>query len=100
MDPERLREIAGLLRRLLEESPTRSVQLQAWQERSTEIERQLRDQYPDIVLPMQVMHYLHDGDLRAAEPAYREMQDKMLLELIDELERGFVPESRGITISL
>lgn len=52
-----------------------------------------------IALPAQVMHYLHDADLRAKDPGYRAAQDEMLNDIISDLERGRIPQSTGATLS-
>lgn len=55
---------------------------------------------PGLRLPPLVTFYLHDADLRLKDPAYRESQEEALDALIADLERGVMPEQRGISISL
>lgn len=93
-----LREIVGQLRDLQRTSPAVVADLPAWEASAREFTRQLHTKYPDIDLPIQVMHYLHDGDVRIKDPEFRLTQDEMLNGIIADLERGAIPPSMGVTV--
>ena len=96
---EELRAIAAELRELLETSPRTKNTVTTWTETAYATYRRLLDAYPDVRLPIQVMHFVHDADVRARDPEYRENQEDVMRDIIDELERGTLPRSRGLTIS-
>ena len=93
-DLQQLRDVATRLRELQRTSPTNTADIAAWDTAAREFSKQLC-----IPLPAQVMHYLHDADLRAKDPEYRLAQDEMLNGIISDLERGSVPQSTGATLS-
>ena len=99
-EPQRHQLIAAELRRLVAASPTDKNQLAKWEVESSEIDARLRSTYPDIVFPIQVMHYLNDGDIRAKDASWREMQNRSMAGIIEECEQGQMPISRGTTVSV
>jgi hypothetical protein len=74
--------------------------MDAWEQTSAGIEQRLKTEFSDIQLPIQVMHYLSDADVRVRDEAYCSTQTRFMQEFIAELEQGSVPQSRGITVSL
>ena len=94
-DLRQLRKIAAQLRQLQQESPTSVDGVPAWDAAAREFSESL-----SISLPPQVMHYLHDADIRVKEPAYREAQDEMLSEIITDLEAGILPSASTLSISV
>jgi hypothetical protein len=49
---------------------------------------------------VEVIHYVHDADLRIRDPAYRAMQDRMMGEIIAALESGRLPGPTGTPFSV
>ena len=99
-EPQPLEQIAAELRRLRDASPVDESQLPNWELVSEDIDARLRSAYPEILLPIQVMHYLNDGDIRAKDASYREMQNRSMAGIIEAFERGELPASRGTTVSM
>ena len=99
-DPRELDEVAAELRCLVAVSPRDESDLARWAAESEEIDRRLRSKYPDIRLPIQVLHYMNDGDLRAKDPSYRDMQNANMTGVIEAFERGDIPPYRGLTASI
>jgi len=95
-----LQDIAQRLRRLQESSPVAAADLPAWNARARKFVDWQLTAHPEVRLPPQVMFYLHDADIRVREPAYREDQDEALAAVIQQLERGIVPEGPGSTIQV
>ncbi len=93
-DIQQLRDIAAQLRELRRTSPTDMSGVSAWNAAARRFSESL-----SVPLPVQVMHYLHDADLRAKDPEYRVTQDEMLNGIIADLERGHVPEPSEATLS-
>ncbi len=93
-DLQQLRGIAAQLRELQRTSPTDMAGVSVWDTAARSFSESLR-----IALPAQVMHYLHDADLRAKNPEYRAAQDEMLNGIIADLERGHIPQPTGATLS-
>lgn len=93
-DLQQLRDVAAQLRELQRTSPASAADVAAWETAAREFSKRLR-----VPLPAQVMHYLHDADLRAKDPDYRLAQDEMLNGIISDLERGSVPRSTGANLS-
>ena len=93
-DPQKLREIAKRLRDLQRTSPTDKADLATWDASARKFSSEL-----DVKLPSQVMHYLHDADIRIKDPAYRKSQDEMIAGIISDLETGIVPTAAGTTLS-
>src|SRR5690606_24797074 len=93
-DLQQLQNIAAQLRELQRTSPTDTSDVPAWDTAARSFTENLC-----IALPAQVMHYLHDADLRAQYPEYRAAQDEMLNGIIADLECGRIPQSTGATIS-
>lgn len=93
-DPQKLREIAKQLRELQWTSPTDKAGLATWDASVRKFSNEL-----DVKIPPQVMHYLHDADIRIKDPTYRESQDEMIAGIISDLEAGIVPTSPGATLS-
>lgn len=96
---QQLREIANQLRELQHTSPTSVADLASWDASARKFTHELHSKHPDVNLPAQVMHYLHDADIRAKDPEYRLAQDKVLDGIIADLEQGMVPAFAGTTIS-
>ena len=99
-EPQPLEQIAAELRRLLDASPVDESQLPNWELVSEDIDARLRSAYPEILLPIQVMHYLNDGDIRAKDASYREMQNRSMAGIIEAFERGELPASRNLSTTL
>ena len=95
-----LREIAQRLRVLQMNSPMHGDDLDRWYAEARKFTDWQLTRFPEVKLPPQVMFYLHDADLRAKDGEYRATQDRALDEVIASLERGFLPTSAGLTISL
>lgn len=99
-DTLQLREIASELRRLQRSSADTTGELARWHEEGRRFTRRLSSDFAGVDLPEAVWHYLHDADLRAKDPRYRQMQDQALDEVIADLERGVVPIVRSATVTL
>ena len=93
-DIKQLQSITAQLRELQRTSPTDMTGIPAWDTAA----RSFSESLP-IVLPAQVMHYLLDADLRVKDSEYRSVQNEMLNGIIADLERGYVPEPLGTTLS-
>ena len=94
-DLQQLRDIAAQLRELQRTSPLHVADLADWDASARKFSNAL-----GVPLPIQVMHYLHDADIRIKDPAYRAAQDEMIASIISDLESGIVPAETGTTISL
>jgi hypothetical protein len=90
-----LRSIADQLTDLVETSPRSEGRVTAWTYQANMLVEQLRRDYPDVPLPGQVMQYVRDAGARVRNPRERERQDRMMNAIIDELDRGELPGSRG-----
>jgi hypothetical protein len=95
---EHLTEIAERLRRLQATSPDSKPGVDSWEQQARDFSDWL-SRGPEVTLPAQLWHYLHDADIRIKEPEYRAAQEAMITEIIRNLERGIVPASIGTTIS-
>lgn len=93
-DIQQLRAIAEQLRELQRTSPADATALANWNASARKFSREL-----GTTLPPQVMHYLHDADIRIKDPAHRKSQDEMIAAIISDLESGIVPESISTTLS-
>jgi hypothetical protein len=93
-DLQQLQEIAAQLRELQRTSPTDTADLADWDASARRFSGEL-----SVPLPPQVMHYLHDADIRIKDPEYRKSQDEILAGIISELESGIVPASTNTTLS-
>ena len=89
-----LREIAAQLRELRRTSPSDKSGLDAWDAAARNFSEAV-----SIRLPPQVMHYLHDADIRIKDPDYRAAQDEMIDGVISDLEAGIVSAPIGTTVS-
>ena len=93
-DIQQLRVVAEQLRELQRTSPTDAAGLADWDASARKFSGQL-----SLPLPPQVMHYLHDADIRIKDPEYRKSQDEMMVGIISELEADTVPASASTTLS-
>ncbi|RZI57079.1 MAG: hypothetical protein EOP14_05305 [Pseudomonas sp.] len=93
-DLQQLRDIATQLRELQRTSPVDVADLADWDASARKFSSTL-----DVPLPPQVMHYLHDADIRIKDPEYRASQDEMIASVISDLESGIVPASTSTTLS-
>jgi len=93
-DLQQLRDIAAQLRELQRTSPVDLADLADWNASARKFARVL-----SVPLPPQVMHYLHDADIRVKDPEYRASQDEMIAGIISDLESGIVPASTSTTLS-
>ena len=93
-DLKQLRDIATQLRELQRTSPVDIADLADWDASARKFSSAL-----DVPLPPQVMHYLHDADIRMKDPEYRVSQDEMIAGVISDLESGIVPASTSTTLS-
>jgi hypothetical protein len=96
---EDLRDIARQLQTLVDASPLSEEAVDPWTAVAHATCDRIHRDHPDVRLPIQVMHYVHDADIRARDPEYRDRQRRVISEIISEFEHGAVPKSRGITIS-
>ena len=96
---QQLRQIASQLRELQRTSPATIADLPAWDTSARQFTQGLSSEHPNVHLPAQVMHYLHDADIRIKDPQYRLAQDEMLSGIIADLEQGNVPLPAGTTLS-
>lgn len=94
-----LSEIAQRLRELQATSPATKDELDAWYQQARGFTEWL-SHGPDVTLPAQLWHYLHDADIRVKDPEYRASQDEIISGLISDLENGHTPASTGMTISV
>jgi len=94
-DLQQLKEIAAQLRELQRTSPTDAAELADWDTSAREFSGEL-----SVPLPPQVMHYLHDADIRISDSEYRKSQDEMMTGIISDLESGIVPASISTTLLL
>jgi hypothetical protein len=100
-DVRELEVVAQHLRELVAMSPTQDgPAMEAWYVDSDRIYKKLLRNHPTVHLPIQVMHYVHDADIRVRDADYRASQTRMMEEIILSLERGVIPESSGVTISV
>jgi len=81
-------------------SPIHGDNLDPWYAQARKFTDWQLTRFPEVKLPPQVMFYLHDADLRAKDSEYRATQDRALEEVIASLERGSLPTSVGLTVSL
>ena len=93
-DLRQLRDIAAQLRELQRTSPAHVADLADWNASARKFSSAV-----GVLLPPQVMHYLHDADIRIKDPEYRASQDEMIADIISDLESGIVPASTSTTIS-
>ena len=93
-----LRAIADQLTGLVETSPQSEGRIPAWTYQANAVVDQLRRDYPDVPLPGQVMQYVRDAGARVRDPRHRKRQDRMMNVIIDELDRGELPRSRGTVL--
>ena len=93
-DLQQLRDIATQLRELQRTSPVDLADLADWDASARRFSSAL-----GVRLPPQVMHYLHDADIRIKDPEYRAFQDEMIACIISDLESGIVPASTSTTLS-
>jgi hypothetical protein len=93
-DLEQLKDIATQLRELQRTSPIDMASLADWDTSARKFSSSL-----DVQLPPQVMHYLHDADIRIKDPEYRASQNEMISGIIADLESGIVPASSSMTLS-
>jgi hypothetical protein len=93
-DLQQLREIAAKLRELQRTSPTNPVDLADWDASARKFSSELH-----VSVPAQVMHYLHDADIRIKDPEYRKAQDEILTDIITDLEHGKASQSTGVSLS-
>ena len=94
------REIAQGLRRLRQSSPRTNEGLDAWYAECDRFTETFRSRFPGVALPAQVRHFLNDADIRIKDAEYRNTQDETLSEIIAELERGVIPASSGLDITV
>ena len=73
---EKLRLIAAQLRSLLDTSPQAEGAVEAWTENAHTVYDHLRRDFPNIRLPIQVTHFVHDADVRARDALYRHRQEE------------------------
>lgn len=93
-DLTKLRELAAQLRELQRTSPVSAEDVPAWNVAARKFSGDL-----PFPLPIQVMHHLHDADIRVKDAEYRESQDELISDAISDLESGKIPESSGSTLS-
>ena len=98
-DDQTLRNIAAQLRGLLETSPRAESTVETWTEHANVVYAGLQRDFPEVRLPIQVMHFVHDGDIRARDPDYRQRQERVMRGLISALEQGTVPQRSGLTLT-
>jgi phage-related holin len=91
---QQLQDIAKQLRELQRTSPVDVAGLADWDASARKFSSAL-----GVPLPPQVMHYLHDADIRIKDPEYRASQDEMIAGIISDLESGIVPASTSTTLS-
>jgi hypothetical protein len=96
---QQLSEITNQLRELQRTSPTSMADLAAWDTSARLFTQQLSSQHPELQLPAQVMHYLHDADIRVKDPEYRLAQDKIINGIITDIEQGSIPLSMETNMS-
>lgn len=89
-----------LLRRLIASSPTTEDGIDAWTAEADEVHRTLVSEYPNVRLPVEVMHYVHDADIRVRAPEFAATQDLKLESYIRDLESGVLPHSDMTRITL
>jgi|APLak6261664116_1056043.scaffolds.fasta_scaffold80877_1 hypothetical protein len=99
-NPQILLEISKELRRLVEASPHSEIEMEAWNEAARQTYQKLQSKFSEVTLPHQVVHYLHDADIRVKDEEYRENQNQFMLELIRQLEQGVLPQSSGFFLNL
>ncbi|XXF79110.1 hypothetical protein P2318_04990 [Myxococcaceae bacterium GXIMD 01537] len=81
-------ELAKDLRLLLLWEVRSREDLKRWYAKSFEVQNRLTHTPPDrLNVPEFIWHYLADADTRFKDPAYAQMQNARLAELLDELER-------------
>src|SRR5690606_31901449 len=93
-DLQQLRDIATQLRELQRTSPVDLAELADWDASVRKFSSARA-----VPLPPQVIHYLHDADIRIKDPEYRAAQDEMIAGIIADLESGIVPASTSTTLS-
>ena len=94
-DQQQLQEIAKQLRELQRTSPTDRADIASWDASARKFYREL-----PVPLPPQVMHYLHDADIRIKDPDYKKTQDEMIAGVISDLESGVIPPSTSRALQL
>ncbi|MGY0610627.1 hypothetical protein [Luteimonas sp. A501] len=92
-DLRELQKVAAQLRELQRTSPSEKTGLAKWDASARKF-----SETTDVPLPHQVMHYLHDADIRIKDPEYRKYQEEMISKIISDLEVGIVPDSFGTTV--
>jgi hypothetical protein len=97
--PEQCQEIAARLRELLEASPQSANGVEAWSRRADEIYGGLLREFATARLPVQILHFIVDADIRGRDPEYRVWQEGIMRELLEASEQGTMPPGRGLTIS-
>ena len=97
---EQLREVADQLRALVDSSPQSPESVAAWTLTANATCDAVHERFPDVRLPIQVMHYVHDADIRSRDKEYAASQDRTMRQIIADFERGIVPVHRDIILSL
>jgi len=88
------RQLASELRALLASPVTSEADLPGWTGKANLIRKHLATSYRSLepFVTEELEHYMSDPDIRLKDAGYREMQTKIILALISDLESGKIDE--------
>ena len=95
-----LAAVAAQLRHLVQSSPRTEDSVETWSAYASEVHRELETKYPRLRLPVEIMHYVHDADIRVREPDYAASQNRAMESFIQHLEAGVVPGGEMASLNI
>ena len=99
-DQRDLAAVAAELRRLVESSPATEDAVEAWSAHACEVMRQVGTRYPNLTLPVEVLHFIHDADVRVRDPEHAASQNQVMEGFIRDLESGVLPRGNMAVLSI
>ncbi len=85
------REMAARLRLLMHEPLNSDSAVDLWQRKSREFKSWFERSFPGFELPLAVLVFLDEAELRRQHPEFDRHHKKALAEIIAELEAGHLP---------
>jgi hypothetical protein len=95
LTPYTVQLLAQDLRRLMELPVADRQGLDAWYRAARAVQDRLAQSASTLPhLPETIWHYLIDADTRLKDPRYATMQTERMLRLLEQLERGVLPDDK------
>lgn len=95
--PSALRELAEELRALLQLETKSDLSIDAWLAEAHRVRIKFGGDNGVLThLPHLIWHYFSDADIRRRDSGYSESQIARVAKLIEELERGRIPDDKGL----